>query len=225
MLNICYKRIDAYAQDMDYLRELTRLFFEDLEKNGPPEWLAINTHKIWHWVDLLLRFGPVREWWMYAFESMNGKLARWVKNNAYPVPSIMNGIRRLKMLYSLRGILSMLLKREKAARGRVPRPLMAGPNRGIIVTTYGDKGTPMELTSSETDEITRWMGASIPAYRKLFQQHAEYDVYRRRCSLEAPTHVLFVVVVQYVVKCFNMPSIYRTHTENISSSQGDCRAH
>ncbi|KAK3241105.1 hypothetical protein CYMTET_49101, partial [Cymbomonas tetramitiformis] len=38
----------AERANMDYLRQHTRLFFEDLEKNGPPEWLAINTHKIWH---------------------------------------------------------------------------------------------------------------------------------------------------------------------------------
>ena len=210
---------------MDYLRELTKLFFEDLEENGPPEWLAINTHKIWHWVDLLLRFGPVREWWMYAFESMNGKLARWVKNNAFPVASIMNGIRRLKMLRSLRGILAMLLRRERAAVGRVPRALMAGAAPGIVVTTFGDKGKLSELTFSEMDELTSWMRASIPTYRKLFQQHAEYDMYRRRCSLQPPTHVLFVVVLQYVVNCFNMLTIYRRYTKNMSSSQGECCSH
>ncbi len=193
---------------MGYLREQTRLFFEDLEKNGPPEWLAINTHKIWHWADLLLRFGPVREWWMYAFESMNGKLARWVKNNAYLVASIMNGIRRLKMLHSVRGVLTMLLNREKAASGRVPRPLMAGPPPGIVVTTFGNTGKPMELTYSEIAELTRWMQASIPAYQKLCQQHAEYEVYRRRCCLDAPTLLLCVVVCQHVDSCFNIYSIY-----------------
>ena len=188
-----------HVQDMEYLKEQTRLFFDDLETNGPPDWLVVNTHKIWHWADLLLRFGPVCEWWMYAFESLNGKLARWVKNNAYPVASIMNAIRRLKMLGSLRGVLAMLLNRERGAVGRVPRALMAGPTPGIVVTTFGDTGKPLKLTLSEMDELERWMRASIPAYRKLFQQHAEYEVYRRRCSLEAPTHVLYVISLQHVV--------------------------
>ncbi|KAK3235042.1 hypothetical protein CYMTET_54731 [Cymbomonas tetramitiformis] len=150
-LTIIIRECTAHSiepRDMEYLREQTRLFFEDLEANGPPQWLAINTHKIWHWADLLLRFGPVREWWMYAFESMNGKLARWVKNNAFPVASIMNGYLRLKTLRSLRGILTMLLNRERATAGRVPRALMAGPAPGIVVTTFGDKGKPLELTEN-----------------------------------------------------------------------------
>ncbi|KAK3238620.1 hypothetical protein CYMTET_51378 [Cymbomonas tetramitiformis] len=182
-LTIIIRECNAHSiepRDMEYLREQTRLFFEDLEANGPPQWLAINTHKIWHWADLLLRFGPVREWWMYAFESMNGKLARWVKNNAFPVASIMNGYLRLKTLRSLRGILTMLLNRKRATAGRVPRALMARPAPGIVVTTFGEKGKPLELTSLEIDQLTRWMRASIPAYRKLFQQHAEYDLFRRR---------------------------------------------
>ncbi|KAK3235785.1 hypothetical protein CYMTET_54049 [Cymbomonas tetramitiformis] len=190
-LTITIRECTAHSiepQDMEYLREQTRLFFEDLEANGPPQWLAINTHKIWHWADLLLRFGPVREWWMYAFESMNGKLARWVKNNAFPVASIMNGYLRLKTLRSLRGILTMLLNRERATAGRVPRALMAGPAPGIVVTTFGDKGKPLELTSLEIDQLTRWMRASIPAYRKLFQQHAEYDLFRRRENAARSKH-------------------------------------
>ncbi|KAK3232720.1 hypothetical protein CYMTET_56938 [Cymbomonas tetramitiformis] len=74
----------------------------------------------------------------------------------------------------------MLLNRERATAGRVPRALMAGPAPGIVVTTFGEKGKPLELTSLEIDQLTRWMRASIPAYRKLFQQHAEYDLFRRR---------------------------------------------
>jgi hypothetical protein len=170
----------AHVQDMDYLKEQTTLFFDDLEKNGPPDWLVLNTHKIWHWADLLLRFGPVREWWMYAFESLNGKLARWVKNNAYPVASIMNGIRRLKTLASLRlrGIMSMLRNRQ-THRPPLPRALMTR-KPGIVVTTFGKDGSSVWLSDDEVNELKRWMRASVPTYQKLVQHHEEYDTYRQR---------------------------------------------
>ena len=176
---------------MEYLKEQTRLFFDDLETNGPPDWLVVNTHKIWHWADLLLRFGPVREWWMYAFESLNGKLARWVKNNAYPVASIMNGIRRLKMLASLRGIISML--RNRRTRRRLPRALMTR-KPGIVVSTFGKDGNSVVLSDDEVDELKRWMRASIPTYQKLVKKHAEYDIYRLRY---VPLGVLLFAYTRY----------------------------
>eukprot|EP00854_Cymbomonas_tetramitiformis_P006521 gene6521-biopygen6569 len=54
-------------------KNATHLKPHELEKNGPPEWLAINIHK----VDLLFQFGPV----VYAFESMNAQTASFELKN------------------------------------------------------------------------------------------------------------------------------------------------
>jgi hypothetical protein len=171
----------AILQDMEYLKEQCDLFFQDLEKNGPPDWLVINTHKFWHHADQLMRFGPMREWWMYAFESLNGKLGRWVKNRQYPVASCMNGVGRLKLLRSLRGLLQVVAKNRLRKRGAAARAaLMAGRAPGVVVTTTGSVGKPYVLKDTEVSQLELWMRATIPVYTDLFKQYSEFKVYVQR---------------------------------------------
>ena len=85
-----------WVQEMEMLEKYVEAWFKRMEHDtsgASTDWWVINTHLLIHLVRQLKVMGPMRETWMYAFESMNGRLKRWVKNNAYPVQSIMGGTR------------------------------------------------------------------------------------------------------------------------------------
>jgi len=84
------------VQDLEILEKFVEDWFQRMESDrtgASPDWWVINTHMLIHLVRQLKEWGPINETWMFAFESMNGRLKRWVKNNAYPVQSIMGGTR------------------------------------------------------------------------------------------------------------------------------------
>ena len=131
-----------------YIRECL-VTMESSRHGTSPHWWVLNTHILCHVVDQLRDLGPVREYWMFVFESLNGKIGRWVKNNAYPVQSIMNGIGRQKTIQYVRGLLMAL-------RNEVPRPLVvpALVRDRVVVAEKGKKHT---LTAGERACIDVWM--------------------------------------------------------------------
>jgi hypothetical protein len=141
-----------------YIREWL-VTMESSRHGTSPHWWVLNTHLLCHVVDQLRDLGPVREYWMFVFESLNGKIDRWVKNNAYPVQSIMNGIGRQKTIQYVRGLLMAL-------RNEVPRPLVvpALVRDRVVVAEKGKKHT---LTADERACIDVWMRTNVGHYRRL----------------------------------------------------------
>ncbi|KAK3286185.1 hypothetical protein CYMTET_6245 [Cymbomonas tetramitiformis] len=111
--------------------------------------------------------GPVREYWMYVFESYNGKIGRWVKNNAFPIQSIMNGIGRQDMIRFVRGLL-MALRQE------VPMPFHT---KVITVDPVGvnNVGKNHNLTDLEQQRLTKWMRNNIQHYINLEELVENYN--------------------------------------------------
>ena len=74
--------------------------FEELEATGPAyAWCVINTHMCSHFVRQLEKYGPMREVWMYAFESLNSHIKSLARSNSLPVPAIMNCIKRVLLSF------------------------------------------------------------------------------------------------------------------------------
>ena len=183
-------------QDVPKLQRLVNEFLESLEVNGSPDWLVINTHLLSHLPDQLLMYGPMRGTWMYVFESFNGRIRGWVKNNAYPVQSIMQGVGRYKMVQSIRGLINVLRRRQEEATQvlpavglRRPLPFLATSplfeeyrNTVVVATT----GTRYHLTVDERAKLGIWMYANIPTYHVLKEKYAAFVTYANRCHKHAP---------------------------------------
>jgi hypothetical protein len=148
--------VNMGIQELPSLDKDIREWFVTMESSrhgtSPHRWV-LNTHLLCHVVDQLRDLGPVREYWMFVFESLNGKIGRWVKNNAYPVQSIMNAIGRQKTIRYIRGLLMAL-------RNEVPRPLIV-PARIRDRVVVAEKGKKHTLTTSERACIDIWI------YRRL----------------------------------------------------------
>jgi len=152
-------------QELDVLDNYVQKWFVDIESNKTglsPHWWVLNTHLLVHAVDQLRELGPVREYWMFVFESLNGKIKRWVKNNAYPVQSIMNGLGRQNTIRYVKGLLMV-----HELRGKVPRPLEIPPvsMRGtVVVPNIGKKHV---LSDADRRMLTKWMQTNVGHYARL----------------------------------------------------------
>ncbi|KAK3288548.1 hypothetical protein CYMTET_3985 [Cymbomonas tetramitiformis] len=180
-------------EDVPKLQRLVNEFLESLEVNGSPDWLVINTHLLSHLPDQLLMYGPMRGTWMYVFESFNGRIRGWVKNNAYPVQSIMQGVGRYKMVQSIRGLTNVLRRRQEEATQvlpavglRRPLPFLATSplfeeyrNTVVVATT----GTRYHLTVDERAKLGIWMYANIPTYHVLKEKYAAFVTYANRYAM------------------------------------------
>ncbi len=157
-------------QDKASLDKYVQEWFVNIESTrgmSSPHWWVLNTHLLSHTVDQLFDLGPVREYWMYVFESYNGKIGRWVKNNAFPIQSIMNGIGRQDMIRFVRGLL-MVLRQEE------PIPFHT---KVITVDPVGVKnvGKNHNLTDLEQGQLTRWMRNNVQQYINLEELVENYN--------------------------------------------------
>ncbi|KAK3275744.1 hypothetical protein CYMTET_16144 [Cymbomonas tetramitiformis] len=160
-------------------------FFKSLERDGSPDWLVINTHLLSHFPDQLLMYGPIRGTWMYVFESFNGKIRRWVKNNAYPVQSVMQGFGRYRMVHVVRGLILVLRRRREATTNPTRPPVLpflaTAPLRAPNTVVLGTQGKRHVLSRAETKALELWMHGNVPQYRKL---KAKFDAYVTYCKRE-----------------------------------------
>ncbi|KAK3284524.1 hypothetical protein CYMTET_7820 [Cymbomonas tetramitiformis] len=172
------------CKDVPKLQNLVDEFFKSLERDGSPDWLVINTHLLSHFPDQLLMYGPIRGTWMYVFESFNGKIRRWVKNNAYPVQSVMQGFGRYRMVHVVRGLISVLRRRREATtnptRPPVLRFLTTAPLRAPNTVVLGTQGKRHVLSRAETKALELWMHGNVPQYRKLKAKLDDCVTYYKR---------------------------------------------
>jgi len=164
---------------MELLANEIRLFFEDLESSGAAyAWAVINTHMFSHLVEQLQRYGPMREVWMYAFESFNGYLKRIAKNNAYPVQSIMFNWKRSKVLRLVRGLLLHLERAGNTSRPVAPITTERRPGIRVDVSAEGKR---VVLKDDDIKDLKVWMQSAIPAYANLREKWERYVNDARRC--------------------------------------------
>ncbi|KAK3284232.1 hypothetical protein CYMTET_8109 [Cymbomonas tetramitiformis] len=172
------------CKDVPKLQNLVDEFFKSLERDGSsPDWLVINTHLLSHFPDQLLMYGPIRGTWMYVFESFNGKIRRWVKNNAYPVQSVMQGFGRYRMVHVVRGLILVLRRRREATTNPTRPPVLpflaTAPLRAPNTVVLGTQGKRHVLSRAETKALELWMHGNVPQYRKL---KAKFDAYVTYCK-------------------------------------------
>ncbi|KAK3278111.1 hypothetical protein CYMTET_13918 [Cymbomonas tetramitiformis] len=173
------------CKDVPKLQNLVDEFFKSsLERDGSPDWLVINTHLLSHFPDQLLMYGPIRGTWMYVFESFNGKIRRWVKNNAYPVQSVMQGFGRYRMVHVVRGLILVLRRRREATTNPTRPPVLpflaTAPLRAPNTVVLGTQGTRHVLSRAETKALELWMHGNVPQYRKLKAKFDDYVTYCKR---------------------------------------------
>ena len=166
---------DTFCQDMDALRLFIEEWFKTMEspRTGlSPHWWVLNTHLLIHAVDQLEDLGPVREYWMFVFESLNGKIKRWVKNNAYPVQSIMNGMGRQKTIRFIQGLLQVL-------RGEAPRPFTVPKvERDIVIVDRVGKWH--KFSDEERRQLTKWLHSNVGHYQRLKELMEAHNATIRR---------------------------------------------
>jgi hypothetical protein len=129
-----------------------------------------------HFVDQLERYGPMREVWMYAFESLNGYIKRLARNNSLPVPSIMNNIKRTKILRVVRGLMAFVCEESTS---RSPAAVTLGHREGMAVH-LDSRGRRTLLPPEDIDFLRVWMRSGIPAYGKLVEAWESHDKNVRR---------------------------------------------
>jgi len=158
------------VQDKTALDTFVRDWFKNMESTrgmASPYWWVLNTHLLVHAVDQIFDLGPVREYWMYVFESFNGKIGRWVKNNAYPIQSIMNGIGRQHMLQYVRGLLMAL--RQEVPIPFYTKALTVDP---VQVPKVGKRHV---LSDEERKHLNTWMKTNVQQYINLQELVDDYN--------------------------------------------------
>jgi len=148
------------------LREMVARVWGEIDKTCSYDFMVINTHMFLHMVDQLARNGPVREWWMFAFESAFGTNKLESKNMTHIVASMMFSIGRRMMM-------------EKLIAFRSLTGLPAPPQEASIVPDrrelelYGS-GSKQDLTIVEKDMLLRWLKGNHAVYwkvSKLYEAH------------------------------------------------------
>ena len=162
---------------MGLLAREIELFFKDLEAIGPAYmWCVINTHMFSHMVTQLEKYGPMREVWMYAFESLNGHIKSLARSNSLPVPAIMNYFKRVKLLRLVRGIITFI---TAGVSTRMPAAVTMG-SRGAIAVEVSARGKRVVLRDDEIQHLKVWMRTQIPAYGDLVERWEKYAEDARR---------------------------------------------
>ncbi|KAK3236490.1 hypothetical protein CYMTET_53377 [Cymbomonas tetramitiformis] len=192
------------CKDVPKLQNLVDEFFKSLERDGSPDRLVINTHLLSHFPDQLLMYGPIRGTWMYVFESFNGKIRRWVKNNnAYPVQSVMQGFGRYRMVHVVRGLILVLRRRREATtnptRPPVLRFLTTAPLRAPNTVVLGTQGKRHVLSRAETKALELWMHGNVPQYRKLKAKFDDYVTYCKRYAMVDSIYKVDLAAKEYIL--------------------------
>jgi len=150
------------------LRDLVTRVWGDMDKECSYDFMVINTHMFLHMVDQLERNGPVREWWMFAFESAFGVNKMITKNKQHIVGSMMLGIGRRLMLEKVMAFRSLV---PGLAPAPIETPIIV-PNRREL-ELFG-KGSLRDLTNEEQELLLKWLKANYPTYwkiRSLYEVH------------------------------------------------------
>ncbi|KAK3286910.1 hypothetical protein CYMTET_5555 [Cymbomonas tetramitiformis] len=191
------------CKDVPKLQNLVDEFFKSLECDGSPDRLVINAHLLSHFPDQLLMYGPIRGTWMYVFESFNGKIRRWVKNNAYPVQSVMQGFGRYRMVHVVRGLILVLRRRREATTNPTRPPLLrfltTAPLRAPNTVVLGTQGKRHVLSRAETKALELWMHGNVPQYRKLKAKFDDYVTYRKRYAMVDSIYKVDLAAKEYIL--------------------------
>jgi hypothetical protein len=127
-------------------------------------------------VTQLEKYGPMREVWMYAFESLNGHIKSLARSNSLPVQAIMNSIKRVKVLRMVRGLIIFITAGVSA---RMPAAVTMG-SRGAIAVDVSARGKRVVLRDDEIQHLKVWMRTQIPAYGDLVERWEKYAEDARR---------------------------------------------
>ena len=127
-------------------------------------------------VTQLEKYGPMREVWMYAFESLNGHIKSLARSNSLPVQAIMNIIKRVKVLRLVRGLIIFITAGVSA---RMPAAVTMW-SRGAIAVEVSARGKRVVLRDDEIQHLKVWMRTQIPAYGDLVERWEKYAEDARR---------------------------------------------
>jgi hypothetical protein len=103
---------------------------------SPRNWTIMH-HLLEHMPQEVGKFGPVRELWMFAYESMFGHLKRLVKNAALPVANIMKSWMMTRSVVLARAAIDQHVKRLQYGELRMPELVPPSPEtkatRGVVL--------------------------------------------------------------------------------------------
>lgn len=84
-ITLACKNTMTVARAADY-RECVKTWLQDLQRLYPHISGRPNNHMALHIYEFLLLFGPVRSWWCFPFERVNGQLQRQPSNHKFGKP-------------------------------------------------------------------------------------------------------------------------------------------
>ena len=173
-LTTCIRALTARnikPQAMQKLRVLVEKTWDTMERICSYDMLVINSHIFRHAVELVLRNGPMKEAWMYAFESAFGINKLVAKNPAFIVSSIVNSIERRIMMGKLKAF-RQAYKNETYTKVKeqtlVPDPKIDPPE------FFGTEKTMEELTDTEKEHLQNYLCANNPHYQRIWIKYTEY---------------------------------------------------
>jgi hypothetical protein len=76
------------TQDLKYLKKQSAEMTESLQNDLSPKDWTIMFHLVPHMEEQLRRWGPVKDTWMFGFESFFGDMMSLIKSRSHPVASI-----------------------------------------------------------------------------------------------------------------------------------------
>jgi len=86
------------TQDLKYLNKQSAEMTESLQNDLSPKDWTIMFHLVTHMEEQLRRWGPVKDTWMFGFESFFGDMMSLIKSRSHPVASIMRQDRATQTL-------------------------------------------------------------------------------------------------------------------------------
>ena len=159
------------------MRRLSKEIGELLEGFFAPSNWTMMFHSLHHMADQIQQWGPVRDTWMFSFESMFGNLVRTIKTRSVPIPNIMHTWEVGRGVMLCKGLLGQAAERRRFGIA-LPRSAPLFPNKEVRL---GETSKETRLTDAIKEELRQWL-KSHEAYRKVrtLWENAKRNARRRR---------------------------------------------
>ena len=158
-------------RDMQRLRTLLNKTWDKIEQFCSYDWLVINTHLLRHSVDLVERNGPMRETWMYAFESAFGINKLVSKNPAFIVSSQVNSLKRKMMINKLKAFRAAF---KNESYTKVTEHTLVPDDQTDPAEFFGNPTERVPLTEEEKEHLQNYLCAQYPAYARVWTRYTNY---------------------------------------------------
>ncbi|KAL0029727.1 hypothetical protein WJX79_005341 [Trebouxia sp. C0005] len=162
----CWRKLLMPQMEKEELRALQIWVVEAIcyfERDFPRSEMLLSLHSMCHLVQQIREYGPLRDLWMFPFESYNRLVKRYAKNRNCPEQSIMERARLSSALLSLSSAIQQDTRPEHSVVMHNHQSEFSLPASQRPPEAQGRKPTLCLLSDTDRADIRRAMLDALPA--------------------------------------------------------------